>query len=256
MPDQQASSKWDAHVKASAVLAVLWFSLPLLISVSVFVGHSQVNEFLRGQGDAGYFIAAGIFAVAAGLGLLPTYAQSLVVGWAFPFWPALAVAVFGYVGGAILGFGVSRLAAGESVQALVDRKPQWAVVRKALVAASFWRTVGLVALVRFPPNSPFAFTNLVLAASGVRWGPMLLGSLIGMLPRTALAVWIAGQGAASGSESFGDLLNPTGGVKFVTAIVGIALFIVAMVVMQQIGVRALRAAGMSQNKPRDPAQVG
>jgi uncharacterized membrane protein YdjX (TVP38/TMEM64 family) len=243
----------DTHVVISGVLALLWFTLPALISIYLLSNIGGVTEFLNGKGDAGILLAAAIFAVTAGLGLLPTYAQSIVVGWVFPFWIALAVAVVGYMGGAILGFGVSRLATGTSVRALIDRKPQWMVVRKALVEASAWRTVGIVALVRFPPNSPFAFTNLVLAASGVKWGPMLLGSLLGMLPRTAIAVFIASQAAATQSKSLGELVEKQG---IWAVIAGLAVLVAAFVVLQQIGKRALAAAGLAPNGAANSKQVG
>ncbi len=237
----------------SGALALLWFTMPALISIYLLANIGGVTEFLNSKAEAGILLAAAIFAVTSGLGLLPTYAQSIVVGWVFPFWLALGVAVVGYMGGAILGFGVSRWAAGSSVSALVDRKPQWMVVRKALVEASAWRTVGIVALVRFPPNSPFAFTNLVLAASGVKWAPMLLGSLLGMLPRTAIAVFIASQAAATHSKSLGELVERQGlwGV-----IAGLVVLVVAFVVLQQIGKRALAAAGLAPGANTDSKQVG
>ena len=63
------------------------------------------------------------------------------------------------------------------MRALIDGHPKWGVVRRALVDARPARTVFLVALLRFPPNSPFAFTNLVLAATGVRFWTMAIGSI-------------------------------------------------------------------------------
>ncbi len=54
----------------------------------------------------------------------------------------------------------------------------------------FWKTLGMVALLRLPPNSPFALTNLVMASVRVPRLPFLLGTIVGMLPRSALAVVI------------------------------------------------------------------
>ena len=44
---------------------------------------------------------AGAFAVAAGIGLLPTYAQAVLMGWVFGFGTGTGVSVAGYVGGAV-----------------------------------------------------------------------------------------------------------------------------------------------------------
>lgn len=231
----------DAHVIASGALALAWFTLPLAFSVLLLANLGAVTEWFESHGGAGILLATAVFAVASGLGLLPTYAQSIVVGWVFGVAVGLPVSVCGYLGGAIIGFGVSKLAAGQSLQALVDARPKWAVVRRALVESGTWRTIGIVALVRFPPNSPFAFTNLVLAASGVRWVPMMVGSLAGMLPRTAVAVAVAAQARASGARNLTELVEKQG---VVAVVIGVALLIVVFVLMQRIGVRALRMAGL------------
>lgn len=232
----------DARVIASGVLTVAWFTLPLGVSVLLLANLGFVTEWLETRGGAGIAIAALAFALTSGLGLLPTYAQAIVVGWVFGVGVGLPVSVVGYVGGAVLGFGVSRLVAGESVKTLIDQQPRWRVVRQALVEASTLRTIGIVALLRFPPTSPFAFTNLVLAASGVRWWPMIIGSIAGMLPRTAVAVAVAAQGRATGAADLAELVQKQG---VVAVVIGVALLVVVLVVMQQIGKRALAAAGLS-----------
>jgi uncharacterized membrane protein YdjX (TVP38/TMEM64 family) len=53
------------------------------------------------------------------------------------------------------------------------------------------KTLGIVTLVRVPPNSPFSLTNLVLSTTRVPWWIYIVGTAVGMLPRTALVVWIA-----------------------------------------------------------------
>jgi uncharacterized membrane protein YdjX (TVP38/TMEM64 family) len=163
------------------------------------------------------------------------------MGWVFGFATGTGVSVAGYVGGALIGWSFSRLVAGDSVRTLIDRQPRWAVVRTALVDARPARTALLVALLRFPPNSPFAFTNLVLAATGVRFVPMIVGSIAGMLPRTAVACWVGAQGAATGAKDLAELMKQQGATA---VMVGIALLVVALAVMQHIGKRALRAAGI------------
>jgi uncharacterized membrane protein YdjX (TVP38/TMEM64 family) len=110
------------------------------------------------------------------------------------------------------------------------------------VDAKPWRTMGIVALLRFPPTSPFAFTNLVLAASGVRFLHMLVGSIVGMLPRTALAVWIGAQGAATGAKDLSELMDKQG---IAAVVIGTASLIAALAVLQHVGKRALQAAGLS-----------
>jgi uncharacterized membrane protein YdjX (TVP38/TMEM64 family) len=70
---------------------------------------------------------------------------------------------------------------------------------------------------------------------------MMAGSIAGMLPRTAVAVWIGAQGAATGATDLRELMEKQG----VTAlVVGVLLLVGVLAVMQHIGNRALRAAGL------------
>ena len=48
---------------------------------------------------------------------------------------------------------------------------------------------GRVTLLRLPPNSPFATTNFLMAATRVPLAAYLLGTLAGMAPRTAAVVY-------------------------------------------------------------------
>ena len=232
----------NPRVVASVVLSAAWFTLPALFSIGLFAYLGPVSDWLRSHGSAGLAVAALGFALTAGLGLMPTYAQAVLMGWVFGTAAGLGVSVAGYVGGAVLGWGVCRAVARDEVRALIDGEPRWRVVRSALVDASRARTVALVALLRFPPTSPFAFTNMLLAATGVGFVPMIAGSLIGMLPRTAVAAWFGAQGAATGAQDLKDLMQKQG---VPAVVVGIVLIVAVLAVMQHVGKRALRAAGLS-----------
>lgn len=231
----------DPRLVAAGVLAAAWFTLPLGFSILLFASLGEVSDWLRSHGTSGAAVGALAFAVAAGVGLLPTYAQAVLMGWVFGTALGSGVSVAGYVGGAVIGWTFSRLVAGDAVRRAIDGHPKWGVVRAALVDAKPLRTGFLVALLRFPPNSPFAFTNLVLAATGVRFLPMIAGSIAGMLPRTVFACWIGAQGAATGAKDLADLMKKQGPTA---VLVGIVLLVVALAVMQRIGTRALRAAGL------------
>lgn len=225
----------------TGALAAAWFTLPLGFSLVLFARIAEVTEWLRSHGPSGAVVGAGAFAAAAGLGLMPTYAQAILMGWVFGTAVGSGVSVAGYVGGALIGWSVSRLVAGDAVRRFIDGHRTWGVVRAALVDASVPRTMGLVALLRFPPNSPFAFTNLVLAATGVRFVPMIVGSVVGMMPRTVFACWLGAQGAATGATDLVDLMKKQGPMAVVA---GVALLVVALWVMQRVGNRALKSAGL------------
>lgn len=231
----------DIRIIATAALALAWFTLPLAFSILLFAKLAEITDWLHEHHGSGPWIAAGAFAVCAGFGFLPTYAQAVLMGWVFGTAVGVPISVAGYVGGAVLGYGLSRLLTGDAIVRRIDDHPRWRVVRSSLVEANTWRTMGLVALLRFPPNSPFAFTNLVLAASGVRFVPMIIGSIAGMLPRTFIAVWVGAQGAATGAKDLKELMEKQG---LLAIAIGFVILIGVLAIMQHVGKRALAAAGL------------
>jgi uncharacterized membrane protein YdjX (TVP38/TMEM64 family) len=178
----------------AGLLGVGALALPPLGGIALITYMGTVSEWLRSHAGSGVFIYAACFVVLAGLALLPTYAQAALGGYAFGWAVGLPAALVGFVGGAWVGYEIARRASGERVEKVVAEKPKWQAIRDALVrdreARSFWKTTGMVALLRCPPNSPFALTNLVMASVKVPRRPFLLGTLIGMTPRTAAAVAI------------------------------------------------------------------
>lgn len=182
-------------------LALMWSVLPPLGSIVLFMYLSTVGQWLRGHEHTGVVIYACAFAVLAGVALLPTYASAILGGWAFGFGLGYPAALAGFAGGSMIGYLIGRFAARDRAVQLINEHAKWRVVRRALVGEAadgtgrighgFWKTVGVVTLLRLPPNSPFALTNLVMAAVKVSFLPYWIGTLLGMAPRTGAAVYIA-----------------------------------------------------------------
>jgi uncharacterized membrane protein YdjX (TVP38/TMEM64 family) len=169
----------------AAWLAFAWTVLPGLLSVPLWIRMPVVADWFRGH-------APGSLGLA-GFGLLPTVAQAVLAGFAFGIHVGLAAALTGFVGASLVGYALARRAAQHRVEAEIERRPRFKAVRDALVGGSFWKTVGIVALVRTPPNSPFALTNWLLAATETKLLPAILGTAIGMTPRTLAAVAIGAK---------------------------------------------------------------
>ena len=160
-----------------------------------------------------------VFAVMAGLGLLPTHIQAVLGGLVFGLWQGLGGALTGILGAATIAYLIANRISGERVMALISEQPKWKAVYDGLLGGGFWRTLGIVTLVRLPPNSPFAITNLVLAATNLRWLTYAIGTVLGIAPRTAAAVWI---GWKLGDL---DLANSRQTWFFVSSIVSLVLVI-------------------------------
>lgn len=187
----------------AAILGLCATIMPPLGSIGLFAAmlKTDLGPWLKSHdlvGAAAYSLA---FAILAGCALLPTYAQSALGGYAFGLAVGAPAALLGFAGGAIIGYEIAARASGDRVMKLLDEKPKWRAVRDALVGTSvgggpaeitpgFWRTFGMVALLRLPPNSPFALTNVVMASVKVPRVPFILGTVVGMAPRSTLAVAI------------------------------------------------------------------
>ncbi len=154
-----------------------------------------VGPWLKSHEIAGVGLYIVAFMLLAGFALLPTYAQAVLGGWAFGFWMGLPAAMLGFFGASLIGYELGTRASGDRVITLLDQHPKWRAVRDALVGdeLGFFKTLGMVTLIRLPPNSPFAITNIVLSSVRVPRVPYALGTLIGMAPRTAIVVFLASE---------------------------------------------------------------
>lgn len=203
-------------------LALAAAVLPAIGGIFLLANLGSLGTWLRDHAWQGAALYAVCFAVTSGFALLPTYAQAILGGWAFGLSGGTALALIGIVVGALIGFLVARRSAGDRVTNLIDEHVKWKAVYDALVNSGAVRTLGIVTLLRLPPNSPFAMTNLVMAATKVPLGIYALGTLVGIAPRTALAVYFG-----SGMESLDD---GTPGKKWMFFVsIGISLVIVMII---------------------------
>jgi uncharacterized membrane protein YdjX (TVP38/TMEM64 family) len=231
----------------AGILAVVAAVMPVAGSAILFYNANTVADFLRARGDAGVVIFAAAFAITAGLALLPTYAQCAMAGYVFHTARGFPASLAGVLGAAILAYELNRRIAADRVEAILRDHPRWRGVRDALVGVDagghgFWRTVGIVALIRLPPNSPFALTNLVLASVRVPRAAYLLGTLLGIAPRSFLAVYIGAGVSAFTKEQI------TGRLPIV--VVGIVVTLAVVVIIGKLAARALDRLGAGRTEQR------
>ena len=205
--------------------------LPPIGALILLGTMNQSAPWLQAHGALGVVLFVSAFSILGGLALLPTYAPSVLGGWAFGIGVGLLATLAGFLGAAARGFAISRHLSGERLLKVLDEYPRGRAVHRALLAGSAARTLLVVTLLRVPPNGPFAMTNLLLAATGVSWGPYLLGSLIGLAPRVAAAVVV---GASLSTLDLRHLER--GGPAYVT----IGLSVAAVIALGWIANRGLR----------------
>lgn len=233
----------------AGVLAVIAASLPAIGGFVLLGSISWVAPWLRDHGDLGIALYIAGFAVLAGLAILPTYAQAFVGGWAFGLVTGSLAAISGFFGGSIIGYFIARRASGVRALDLIAEQPKWKAVYEALLGGGFWKSLLIVTLLRIPPNSPFAMTNLVMAATRVRPVIFFIGTLVGMAPRTAAVAYVGylGQGLASPDAKARPLW---------LTISGIVLAVVVIVIIGAVANRAITRVTGQQGLAPTPSDDG
>jgi uncharacterized membrane protein YdjX (TVP38/TMEM64 family) len=221
----------DPRLLASTILGVAWVTFPPLAGIYIIYDLAGIATFLQSDIEHGFWAFVAVFALSAGLGLLPTYAQAFLGGWVFGMQWGLIGSILGFSGGAAIGYLFSRMVTGSSVDGWIDRNPKGRVIRDALVRGSTLRTLIIVTLLRLPPSSPFALTNYALGATKVPFWIAMLATPIGMLPRTAIVCFLASSAVATGATDIVNVYDTTpravligGIVASVIVIVGIGKF--------------------------------
>jgi uncharacterized membrane protein YdjX (TVP38/TMEM64 family) len=189
--------------------------LPLLHWISLAAAR------LRGAGAAGALLwCAGMY--AATLLLAPIIPLVIASGWLFGMW-GVPVSLTATICSAATSFGIAR-ALGRGAAA------QWLLARpRARALADLARDGGFatVALLRVSPLLPFTPGNAVLGLTGLLPRDLVLGTLVGMAPGTALYVWagslVPSADALERHELPGPLVWLLLGASFAAAaVIGIA----------------------------------
>jgi uncharacterized membrane protein YdjX (TVP38/TMEM64 family) len=138
---------------------------------------------------------------------------------------------------------------GSSLERVVSRYPRAHVIRCALLGGSSAKTFAMISLIRLPPNSPFALTNFALSTMGAPFLLTIAATAVGMLPRTAIACYLAAAGAATGAANLKDLVKEQG---LPVVIGGFVAGIVVIVIIGQVAKRALDTMVSTEQPAGEP----
>ena len=165
-----------------------------------------------------------------GLAMLPTNLIGILAGWAFGFWIGLLWLVIGVVGSATISYFVNLRLTGHTLTALTQRSARADAIHRALTNEGFLKTISVITLIRMSVVMPFAFTNFFLAAARVPIPSFILGTFIGMLPRSGAMVLLGAGLSVLTFDSFND-------VWFLAA--GVPATIILIIVIAVMSRRAL-----------------
>lgn len=193
--------------------------LPFINSSAVGWWLVQNESYIRSFSVREWAIASLVCALACALALTP---------------PTLLAFVFGYFLGwiALLPLILLNLAAIALVYLFVQRIDRDSLLRYLSqfpkIARFLQRIHGdeirFVFFTKLSPVLPFALTNLIFALMGLRFRNIIWGGFLGMIPRTALAVWVGME-----AQHIKQLLqNPNQGLES-------RVIIIVLVILSVIG---------------------
>lgn len=217
----------------AAWLGVIWTIFPGVMGILLLTNMDYATETLdRLEFPLDIALYVGIFIITAGLGLLPTYSQAILAGFAFQVAWGFPAALLGFGGASIIGYFIAERVARKKVEAEIHHHPKAEIVRDAFIRHGYARALLILTLLRVPPNSPFALMNYVMSVSGVKLVPFLIATIVGMAPRTFVAVWIGAQ-----VDSWDEIEKP----KWLV-IGGIVLAIAILVALGKLANKAIEQA--------------
>lgn len=211
-------------VAVAAVAAAIW-----LLPIAEWT--TRLAERARDTGAVGVsvFVVAYMISTVA---LLPGSILTLAAGFAYgPVW-GLAVASPASVAGASCAFLLGRTLLRGWAERKIGRSPRMRAIDHAVAREGF----KLVLLLRLSPLFPFNALNYALSLTRVPFGTYVMASFIGMLPGTALYVYLGSLAPAAAELSSA---GQGGGATQTLLYIGGLLATVGVVVL---GTRAARRA--------------
>ena len=217
--------------RALLVLLVLGSFLAAAFFLPLADWIIALAEQARGTGASGVALFVLVYIVST-VALLPGSILTLAAGFAYgPVW-GLAVASPASVAGATCAFLLGRTALREWAARKVGRSPRARAIDAAVARQGF----KLVLLLRLSPLVPFNLLNYILSLSRVPTSRYVLASFLGMLPATALYVYLGSLAPAAAQLA----TSAAGGGWTRTALYAIGL--VATVAVVIIATRAANRA--------------
>jgi uncharacterized membrane protein YdjX (TVP38/TMEM64 family) len=178
---------------AAGPVAIVLSFWPPLGGFVLLAFLTALGPWLRDHGTVGmltYVVVAGIL---MGVSFVPTYSCAIIAGWAFGFAAGLPLALIAITGSALIAYVIGRWIARDRVLEVIQERPRWNAIHRALLRGDNVETITVVTLMRIPPAAPFALANFVLAAARVPSLAYTVGSFLGVIPRTAMATFAAAK---------------------------------------------------------------
>lgn len=222
---------WVALIILLIAVTIGWFVLPVKDWVQSF------NGWVQGFGVWG-IVVFGLVYIIAVIVLAPAAPMTIAAGLAFGAWGFPLVVIVATTG-ASFAFLVSRYLARERVKHLVEDRPKFKAVGKA-VSEDGWKVVGLL---RLSPLVPFSLQNYFFGVTEIGFPPYVAATFAGIMPGTALYIYLGVLGKAAGSDQGG------GAAQWVFFAIGlVATAVVAFIVTRKAKTKLIEAGVGTEEK--------
>ncbi|TGE22839.1 TVP38/TMEM64 family protein [Hymenobacter metallicola] len=206
-------------------------AMPVVGSTSLTILLYNYQDLLQRLSPAQALLYFLIIGITMAFALTPTTFVALVTGFYFD-WVGLPGMVIAYALAALVGYEMaSRLDHGK-MTTFLSHFPKAEAVMRELKNES----LQLIILTRISPVLPFALMTFVLAVMRIDRRRFLLGSVLGMLPRSLFFYWLG----TKAQDVFLLVSNPDTGTTGKLLLVG--LIIISLFGLYYIFNRALKRA--------------
>ena len=182
--------------------------------------------------------------------LVPGTALTVAAGVFFGLLHGTLYAIAGSNLGALSAFLLARTAMRGRVEAWARTNPKFGAIDAALARSG----LKVVILLRLSPVFPFCLLNYLLGLTRVSVTHFALGGVIGMLPATALFVYIGSLSASLAGTAAGDTLEVQR-LKLALKVVGFLATVLATWLITRMASKALKQeSGVRSQASRDKDQ--
>ena len=141
--------------------------------------------------------------IAVGVALLPSFFLGALCGYLLPAPLSYGSAVLGIICATWIGLTIGLILSKNFLERMLKLRPRWWEIRMSLGTIKSSTSGPMLASLRLAPQMPFALTNFLCAIWPGQIRTLFFWSVLGLLPRTLIAVWI-GSAASKISELRAD----------------------------------------------------
>lgn len=174
--------------------------IPVISGSYIIYLFQTYSDWLLNLNSAQVFLIYACFALTMALALTPSTFVAIISGYYFS-WLGLLGIVLAYPLAAVLGISIGKLITARFKDNGIFKHEKY----QSFIGQLEKDQLTMFIFIRLSPILPFAVMNLVLAQVKIHWGRYVLGTIVGMFPRTFI-FFMAGKNA---KEIWAFVENPS-----------------------------------------------